>query len=830
MANRINQQHSDLTLRALSWCATTGLLAIAILGCTRAEYRTAADRQSYGILREKLGDPRWTPPRINITPNPESRFFDPYNPDTPPLPPDDPTVHRYMHYVYGMKGWKYWHNFGDIDNVENPLWPTYLGGEPLGTQTFPKPHIDSLGFQEAIELGLIHSREYQEQLENMYLRALSLTLNRYRFDIRPLNLVGQEPGTKLTYEHQPDDASNLRLGTTTAGIRKLLPAGGQIAAEVANNTLWLFSGGPNQTRSATTLAYSMVQPLMRGAGRNIALEQLTQAERNVVYGIRTFARFRKDFYVTILTGEQALPLPGTAGGGELAFLIRGARSPTVGFYYLLYYLQRVRNQETNVQSLESLIGDLEKLADAGRATALDVTQLESSLASARRRKIILERVYFDQLDRFKVQLGLPPDLEVQIDDSLLEPFRFLNERLLELEKQVTTVELTPEPENWRVSIQTFGDLYRDLLVHLSEAREEFSETNVNPQENPFGYEEDETPDRELDHQQLQRQLNEIELRVEELATQIESTATQAENGPKLPPVEQDALLADMRRVRRDLLRTTRELIGLQIGIRIELISLTGIEVNPQEAVQLGLESRTDLMNRRGFVMDARRRLEIAADRLEATLNIVAEGEVNTPTLLSNNRPVDFRANDSSFRAGVEVVTPLDRVAARNNFRAAQISYQRAKRNFMASEDQVKLDVRKHLRTARMQARNFEINRRALRTAARELDQAIEFGERPGTQGSAGSQGINISRALDNIILAQNELVESWVEYENARLELYRDMGTMEIGDDGFWVDDANAPNNQNPQRLPVPEPLNAEVGGEQLLLVPPEPLPEESAD
>ena len=65
--------------------------------------------------------------------------------------------------------------------------------------------------------------------------------------------------------------------------------------------------------------------------------------------------------------------------------------------------------------------------------------------------------------------------------------------------------------------------------------------------------------------------------------------------------------------------------------------------------------------------------------------------------------------------------------------------------------------------------------------------------RGGTQGGPGSQGINISRALDNIILAQNELVESYVTYENARLEFHRDTGTMVIRDDGFWADDVNAP-------------------------------------
>ncbi len=769
------------------------LLMLCGPGCTRKDYRLAADRQAYRILAEKMGDPRWTPPRIDITPDTRSRFYDPYDPDQPPLPPDDPAVHHYMHNVYGMRGWKGWHETGHIDNVENPMWPTYLDSEPFKAPLFPLPKIEKLGFREAIELGLIHSREYQEQLEDMYLQALSLTLNRYRFDVRPLNLGGSEPGTSVTYEHQPGDGSSLVLGPTTAGISKLLPAGGQFIAELANSTLWLFSGSPDQSRTATTLAYSFVQPLMNGAGRNIAMEQLTQAERNVLYGIRRFARFRKDFYVTILTGEQALPLPGSAGGSELAFLIRGERSPTVGFYSILYYLQRFRNQGTNVQSLQSLIADLEKLAEAGRATALDVTQLKSSLASAERRKLLIERRYLSELDNFKVQLGLPPDVEVEIDDTLLEPFQFLDKVLLDLEVRVTGVELTPDPKQWQLSVKEFSRLYDGLIERLRVAKTEYQQPKDINQPLEGQLSEDEMRDGVEDDKHTSNQLEEIKARLKTLATAIEQADSRTRNPSDLSSEQELFLMAELRRIRRDLLRTTRELIGLRIGIRTELIRLQKIPLTPAEAVRLALQERNDLMNRRGFLMDTRRRLEIAADRLEATFNLVAEGEINTPDLLLNKDPVNFRADNSSFRAGIEVVTPLDRVEARNNFRAAQISYQRARRNYMASEDQVKLDVRKHLRKAIAEAGTFEINRRALKTAARELDQAVEFGERPGPQGSPGSQGINISRALDNIILAQDELIESWVDYELARLSLFRDMGTMAIDDDGFWVEDTNAP-------------------------------------
>ena len=106
---------------------------------------------------------------------------------------------------------------------------------------------------------------------------------------------------------------------------------------------------------------------------------------------------------------------------------------------------------------------------------------------------------------------------------------------------------------------------------------------------------------------------------------------------------------------------------------------------------------------------------------------------------------------------------------------------------MCIRDRVKLDVRKHFRSVVMLEENFEIKRRALRIAAFELDQAIEFGKRPGTKGM--QQGLNLSRALDNILDVQDDLIDRWVEYETARLQLFRDMGTMRLDERGFWVDD-----------------------------------------
>ena len=62
----------------------------------------------------------------------------------------------------------------------------------------------------------------------------------------------------------------------------------------ANQTVVDFVRFP-KTISESTITLDLVQPLLRGGGRAVTLEPLTQTERNLLYQIRAFARFRKEF-------------------------------------------------------------------------------------------------------------------------------------------------------------------------------------------------------------------------------------------------------------------------------------------------------------------------------------------------------------------------------------------------------------------------------------------------------------------------------------------------------------------------------------------------------
>src|SRR5262249_4251079 len=77
--------------------------------------------------------------------------------------------------------------------------------------------------------------------------------------------------------------------------------GALLLLDIANRTVVDFANTPKVV-SQSTASLDLVQPLLRGGGRAVTLEPLTQAERDLLAPIRSYARFRKEFYVSIAVG------------------------------------------------------------------------------------------------------------------------------------------------------------------------------------------------------------------------------------------------------------------------------------------------------------------------------------------------------------------------------------------------------------------------------------------------------------------------------------------------------------------------------------------------
>ncbi len=752
------------------------LVILAVLisnGCTRTHYREHADSQVQAILEEKTSDPRWWLPRTNIQPDPRSRFYNYEDPDCPPLPLDDPAARAVMNCPGGIRGAKLWRRLPESPFWENPDWSAYFV-EPVDMDSGGEPQISNLSLAQAVELSLIQSREYQGQLENLYLAALALTFERYRFQVRPFAFVGDDDdlNSGIFYQVQPDDESIFGIGPATLGFSRLFPSGAQFVAELVNDTLWLLSS-PHGTTTATSLAFSLVQPLARGAGREIALEDLTQTERNVLYAVRDFARFRKQFFVSTITGGQVAGLQRFLRGFE--FLAGSSTAPSVGFYPVLLQLQQLRNRQYIVRTLEYIIDDL---IATGDADDLDIASLKSTLADTRGDLYRDERVFYDRLDQYKVQLGLPPDMDVTLSDALLESFEFVDPTILELEdglrglaKRVRDTEIPPAQIKFELGVlmdqaRSAGELVSDDFAQLDSMLPEHL-AKLTPEEQ---MELRNILDQERDR--LQR----VQAEIEQLA-QVVSDVDVDEIQVDDPQVQQA-----FNDHNRQMLVLVRGLSVVQTIVRVEMVPIRPIDTDIDEAVDLAIENRLDLMNRQAQVVDARRKLEIAADLLEADVNVAAEANINTQPLGVGDNPFDFRSEDSRYSVGLQFDTPLDRRAERNVFRSAQIALDQARRGYVGSMDNIKLEVRQSVRTIEQLAKTIVERSRRVQYSARELDLAEKTTD-------ASRRALSINNALRSLNRAQDELIEVWLDYETTRLNLYRDMGTMQIDERGYWYDE-----------------------------------------
>ena len=315
-------------------------------------------------------------------------------------------------------------------------------GYPKGSRVY------KINMQQALLLAMMNARFYQFNLENVYLAALPVTQQRFIFGpqffaglspvtspLTPGVLGGASAGfpstpsvntaTSFNYATRfspTGQLSTLNLGTV-AGFGKLFSTGGQLLMGFANELMFNFAGkNPQQPNVISALPISFVQPLLRGGGRAVTLEPLTQAERNLLYAVRSFGLFRQQFFVVTLTGGTIQNFGNTftlAG-----FSSAGNSDPTIGFLPVVFNLVELEVDRRNLLFLESVAKLYQELIQ-GEASGLSRLQLDQVMQRviAGRAALILDRnTYRYQLDQFRMQMSLPPDLPVIVDMSLAQPF------------------------------------------------------------------------------------------------------------------------------------------------------------------------------------------------------------------------------------------------------------------------------------------------------------------------------------------------------------------------------------------------------------------------
>lgn len=341
--------------------------AVAVLGCQGpAAYRSEADRKASDIISEKQQE------ALGRT--------EPFSIERP-----SDTLRRRL-----------------LTDQNLP----YAGAAALGTdqlteiEHWPEPNRNPstervlsgsdpivLSLAQALQVAARNNREYQNQKEAVFRSALALDLERNAFRNTFLGRV------EFLLESDRSGAETIS-GTRTsaaAGWERKLAGGAELSAALAFDLANLLTMGG--ASSLGQLADATVAiPLLRGSGKYIVQEPLTQAERNVVYAINDFERFKRAFAVDI-------------AGGYLA---------------VLRQMDETENAAQNYRNLISSARRARRLADAGRLPEIQVDQAVQNELRARDRWIGAIEQLENRLDAFKAVMGLPPDARVELDRKDLQ--------------------------------------------------------------------------------------------------------------------------------------------------------------------------------------------------------------------------------------------------------------------------------------------------------------------------------------------------------------------------------------------------------------------------
>ncbi len=252
------------------------------------------------------------------------------------------------------------------------------------------PASGVLTLPQAVAMATAHNRQYHLEKELLYTTALDLAWFRHEFDIQFFS------GARHGYGKGGDEEGI--GGETDFGFQLLLASGVRISTKVGIAWFKVLTGDL-QGGLASILSATITQPLLRGSDRNIVMENLTQAERNTLYQIRLFNRFRKTFVVSVIRQ----------------------------YYLVLQFSDAVKNAENNYNTIVEVYAKVEKLANAGRLPLLEPEQVRQEKLQAKDTLVLAQKEYKQVLDEFKFwQLSLATNVEFQLDVNELEALSIVN--------------------------------------------------------------------------------------------------------------------------------------------------------------------------------------------------------------------------------------------------------------------------------------------------------------------------------------------------------------------------------------------------------------------
>lgn len=355
--------------------ATGGFVVAALIGfsgCTPGEYRREADKIASDVIKQKQVEALGREEAFTI--------------EKPEL-----TLRRRLMEAQKLAR-SHAASLGVTNLEEIPFWPEddYLEegvGESDGLLKIEPGEPLKISLLDALRVAAGNSRAYQSQKETVYRTALSLDLERDEFRA---TFSGISTGD-ISYDVDADPDVGGLESTTELGVTRKFANGLTISGAIVMDVAKLLTQD-NSSSGALGTDLTFELPLMRGSGKHIVTEPLIQAERDALYAILNFERFKRSFAVDIASDYLAV----------------------------LQNVDRIQNNEDNYRGLIITVRQVKREAEAGRQSQIEVDRAVQDELSARQSWISSQQSYKRSLDQFKLLLGLPVDADIELDRDELD--------------------------------------------------------------------------------------------------------------------------------------------------------------------------------------------------------------------------------------------------------------------------------------------------------------------------------------------------------------------------------------------------------------------------
>ena len=234
----------------------------------------------------------------------------------------------------------------------------------------------------ALQIAARNNRGYQLAKETVFLAALDLDMESQEFRNTYAGLLGG------VLSHDESGASPVggSVGSGSVSWSRRFRSGAALTGRLGVDLARLLTRGYGSSTGIFADA-SISVPLLRGAGKHIVTEDLTQAQRDVIYSLHALERHKRTLAVEVATD----------------------------YLGVLQQADQIKNATENHQRLIKAAERSARLGEAGRLPKTQVNQARQDELRARQRVITARNRYQDGLDALKITLGMPTDARIVLD-------------------------------------------------------------------------------------------------------------------------------------------------------------------------------------------------------------------------------------------------------------------------------------------------------------------------------------------------------------------------------------------------------------------------------